>query len=66
MVGKNLRTLLVKKYQSADLKSHGIGLGYLIYVKNFVKFCFLCGYLYKELQAGINDLDISIEQKTFF
>ena len=38
----------------------------MIYVKMFAKFCFLCGHLYKELYAGINDSDIDIKQKTFF
>ena len=47
MVEKNLMSLILKYYQSADLRY--LGLGYLIYVKIFVKFCFLCGHLYKEL-----------------
>ena len=48
-VENNLKRLILKQYQSADLKSFEIGLGYLIYAKIFVKFCFLCEHLYKQL-----------------
>ena len=37
MVDNSLRSLILKQYQSADLKSFETGLGYLIFEKIFVK-----------------------------
>ena len=65
MVRKNLRTLLLKKYQRADLKSHGIGLGYLIYVKIFVKFCFLCGTFIRNFRLVLTILTLVLNKKHF-
>ena len=63
MVEKNLKSLILKQYQSADLKSFWNWFEISDFCKDFSKFYFLCGHRYK---AGINGLDIAIEQKTFF
>ena len=49
MVEKNLRSLILRQHQRANLKTVEVVLGYLIYVKIFARFCFLYGHLYKEL-----------------
>ena len=52
-----------KRKNQTVWKDFEIGFRYQFLVK--IESCFLCGYLYKERQASINDLDIAIEQKTF-
>ena len=37
---EELRSLIFKQYQSADLNAFDIGLGYLMFVKIFVKILF--------------------------
>ena len=44
MVEKNLRILMLKKYQKADLKSFRNWFGISDLCKDFIKFCFLCGH----------------------
>ena len=46
---KNLINLYWSSIRALIWKASEISLGYLIYVKIFVKFCFLYGYFYKEL-----------------
>ena len=48
-VDKNLSCLILKQYQSADLKSFWNWFGVSDLCKDFVECCFLCGHFYKEL-----------------
>lgn len=40
-------------------------IGHISFSSVKIEFCFLSRQLYKELQTDINDLDITIKQKTF-
>ena len=51
----------IDKIRALIWKTFKVGFRYLTFVK--IESCFLRGHLYKECQAGINDLDIAIEQK---
>ena len=49
MVEKNLGSLYWSRIRALIWTAFEIGLGYLVYVKIFVKSYFLCGHIYKEL-----------------
>ena len=45
---EEFKELNIEPVSALIWKAFEIDLGYLIYVKIFVKFCFLCGHIYKE------------------
>ena len=60
---ETLTILLWRRIRALIWKAFEIGYINLISVK--IEFSFLYGHQFKELRVGINDLHITIEQKTF-
>ena len=55
---------ILKQNQSTDLKKTFEAV-YINLILVRTEFSFLCGHLFKELQASIHDLDITIARETF-